>query len=291
MFPLLGMGWAAWMMGSYSKLPDRELLEKEEFTAGGERYHHDPMNPHRENGNYVWTYWAEGEVRSTWALRSERSLDDTDDLGHPLWSTVARYLTSKGVHKDSVAVMALTDTEVGAIERGITNADPDRYSGLRKRIDEVGFELGQYHAYGRANGHSVTMRLEYLKAGWAIAKEHWLFGVGTGDTKQAFAQQYERMKTSLASEWRHRAHNEYLTLWISFGVFGLAWSLFAWWWPAKQLGAWQRAHFIAWAIIFGISCLTDDTIETQAGATFFGLYYTLFVFASPKASSAEVREV
>jgi hypothetical protein len=40
--------------------------------------------------------------------------------------------------------------------------------------------------------------------------------------------------------------------------------------------------FIAWAILFGLSCLTDDTVETQAGATFFALYYALLVFAAPE---------
>lgn len=279
--PVVCIAVAIPVVRSYFVLPSEQLVKTMERTAGGEYYHHDITNPHRENGTFVWTYWAPNEVGRTWPLRSKRSLNATDEQGHPLWSTLARYLSSKGVRKDSLAVMALTDAEIHAIESGVTHVEPSRYSGLRERVDEVGFELGQYHAYGRANGHSVTMRLEYLKAGWAIAKRHWLVGVGTGDTKQVFNDQYDRMHTSLAPEWRHRAHNEYLTLWISFGVLGLLWSLFAWWWPAKQLGAWQRIHFIAWAIIFGISCLTDDTIETQAGATFFGLYYALFVFASP----------
>ena len=65
---------------------------------------------------------------------------------------------------------------------------------------------------------------------------------------------------------------------MTFGVFGLVWCLFAWWWPAYTLGAWRDPLFIAWAVVFGISCLTDDTVETQAGATFFGLYYALLVF-------------
>jgi len=70
-------------------------------------------------------------------------------------------------------------------------------------------------------------------------------------------------------------------LWISFGVLGLCFALYTWWYPAWRLGACKRPLFLAWAIIFGISCLTDDTIETQVGATFFALYYTLLVFAAP----------
>jgi hypothetical protein len=122
--------------------------------------------------------------------------------------------------------------------------------------------------------------------GWSIAREHWDTGVGTGDTQLAFNEAYERQRTSLAPEWRHRAHNQYLTLWISFGVFGLLWSLLSWWWPAWALGAWRTPLFVAWALIFAISCLTDDTIETQAGATFFGFYYALLVFAAPRAVTA-----
>jgi hypothetical protein len=90
----------------------------------------------------------------------------------------------------------------------------------------------------------------------------------------------------LKPEWRHRAHNEYLTLLISFGVFGLAWSLFSWWWPAWRMGAWREPLFIAWAVLFLGSCLTDDTVETQAGATFFAMYYAILVFAAPRRLSA-----
>ncbi|MCB0770811.1 MAG: O-antigen ligase family protein [Flavobacteriales bacterium] len=267
-------------------LPDPKNYGQAEYTAGGERYIHDLSNPQTENGTYVWTYIAWGELRSAWPLRSGLGMDDLDGKGHPIWSTLVRYLASKGERKDSMAVMALSEADVRAIEQGVPSVSQEQRSGIRERIEEVLFELEHYQAYGAADGHSVAMRLEFLKAGAAIAKRNWTMGVGTGDTKIAFAQQYERMESMLSEEWRHRAHNEYLTLWISFGVCGLLWSLFAWWWPAQAMGAWHDPYFIAWSIIFGISCLTDDTIETQAGATFFALFYALFVFASPRPINA-----
>jgi hypothetical protein len=205
-----------------------------------------------------------------------------DKRGGQLYGTLARYLTSKGLRKDSVAVMSLSEQEVRSIEHGITSVRSGQRSQLRERIAEVMFEMDRYRAYGDANGHSVTMRFEFLKAGWAIAKDNWVTGVGTGDTRPAFADQYERMRSSLLPEWRLRAHNEYLTLLISFGAFGLLWAVFSWWWPAWAVGAWRDPLFIAWAILFGLSCLTDDTVETQAGATFFALYYALLVFAAPE---------
>jgi hypothetical protein len=270
----------------HSRLPDPQLAERGERTAGGELYMHDLHNPQKENGTFVWTYLAWGELRTAWPQRSERSMDALDDKGHPVWGTVVRYLASKGLRKDSASVMALSDEDVDAIERGIPNFSDRSRNALYRRMNEVVFELQHYYAYGAADGHSVAMRLEFLKVGSRIAKRHWVTGVGTGDTKQAFAEEYERMGSMLSPQWRHRAHNQYLTLWVSFGIFGLLWSLFAWYWPARRTGAWGSMYFIAWAVIFGVSCLSDDTIETQVGATFFALYYGLFVFAAPTSRTS-----
>lgn len=282
LIPAIGVLWMAAFVRSNDRLPDPVIANNHERSAGGDHYTYDLTNPQMENGTHVWTYLAWREMERTWPLRSAHDLQGNDERGHPMWSTLVRFLASKGLRKDSVAVMSLSDDEVRAIERGIPSAVQEQRSEWRERVDEVAFELAQYKAYGKAEGHSVAMRVEYLKAGCAIAKDNWFFGVGTGDTQRAFDAQYERMGSMLSEEWRHRAHNEYLTLWISFGVFGLLLSLIAWCWPAWRLGAWSSMYFIAWAIIFGVSCLTDDTIETQAGATFFGLYYALFVFAAPR---------
>lgn len=286
LLPIAALGWLAVTVRTHLAPPPADLDARAERTAGGERYDHDPGNPQTENGEFVWTYVAWGELERTWALRSHVPFNGTDARGGTLYGTLMRYLASKGQRKDSVAVMALSDAEVRAIERGVPNARQGERGRVRARFEEVVMELQRYIASGDANGHSVTMRLEYAKAGLAIARRHLLTGVGTGDTRPAFAEQYERMHSTLRPEWRHRAHNEYLTLLISFGVFGLAWSLFTWWWPAWRMGAWRDPRFIAWAVLFLGSCLTDDTIETQAGATFFALYYAVLVFAAPRRISA-----
>ncbi len=258
------------------------LAQRAERTAGGEFYQHDTLSTQTENGTHVWTYIAWSEFHRTWGRRSRVRLDGTDALGHPLLSTAARYLASKGLRKDSIGVMALSEADIEAIEQGSPSAVRGTRGTLRARVEEVLFELEQYRSTGRADGHSVAMRVEFLRAGWSIARAHWLIGVGTGDTQRAFDAHYIASGSALAPQWRLRAHNQFLTLLISFGVFGLAWSIVALWWPARRLEAWKQPLFIPWAVAFGISCLTDDTIETQAGATFFALYYALFVFAAPR---------
>lgn len=287
--PLGGIIGAAILLETRDRPIPPDLTSEAQTSAGGEPYYHDTTNTQTENGTHVWTFIAWKELRRTWAIRSTRTLDDPDDKGHPLWSTCVRYLASKGVHKDSASVMQLTDAEVRAIERGRTNVLEEQRGPIRARVEEVLFELDLYRNQGIANGHSVAMRIEFLKAGWAIAKANWATGVGTGDTQRAFDTYYETSQSSLDPRWRLRAHNEYLTLWISFGIVGLLWVLFSWWWPARMRGAWQDPVFIAWAIAFGVSCLTDDTIETQAGATFFAFYYAVLVLAAPFRSGSRGR--
>jgi hypothetical protein len=275
------------------QLPPQDLHTTAPRSAGGEVYQHDLRNTQQQNGHYVWTHIAWAELHRTWPRRSSRRLGDNDDNGHVIWSTLMRYLASKDLTKDSVGVMALSDAEVRAIEQGVVDHRADTRNMLAQRVDELFFELQHYREKGAASGHSLAMRLEYWRTGWHIACQHWLTGVGTGDTQQAFDAAYNELGSDLAPEWRHRAHQQYLTLWISFGLFGLLFSLWTWAWPAWRLGAWRQPLFVAWAIIFGVACFSDDTIETQAGATFFALYYALLVFAAPRdpnGSTAPIAE-
>jgi hypothetical protein len=229
----------------------------------------------------VWINVADKELERTWNRRSKLVFKGDDAKGQPLRSTLVRYLASMGLRKDSLGVSALSGSDQQRIEEGVTSIVAGRRDPIRARIDQVLYELEDYRVSGDASGYSVAMRYEFLRAGLAIAKAHWISGVGTGDTPKAFSDEYARRQSPLRERWRLRAHNEYLTLWISFGVFGLLWSLSSWIWPAARLGAFKRPLFVCWLIIFLISCLSEDTIETQAGATFFALFYTVLVFAAP----------
>lgn len=284
-----GAGLGLFLRGSWEdyRREDRTQLEHlPHASAGGEVYYHDLRDPQRENGHYVWVNVADKELERTWDRRSTMPFNGKDKLGQPLRSTLVRYLASMGLRKDSTGVQQLSAQDVARIQQGITSVEEGRAKAMRARVEQVLYELDRYRHTGDPNGHSATMRLEYWRAGLRIARDHWLFGVGTGDTQRAFDAMYEQEHSVLAPEWRHRAHNEFLTLFISFGVFGLLWSLFSWWWPAWRCRAFAHPLFIAWGIIFLLACLTDDTVETQMGATFFALYYALFAFAAPPASAS-----
>jgi hypothetical protein len=279
--PLAGGAYVHWCVREFFREDGTDLSRLDELSAGGERYYHDRAQPLRENGHYVWINVADGELQRAWAGRSDRPYLHVDAKGQPLRHTLIRYMASMGLRKDSIGALSLTDEDVRRIESGVPSIVVGRRDPVRARIDQVLYEWDHYRAKGDASGHSVAMRYEFLRTGWSIAKANMLVGIGTGDTRPAFAAEYDRQHSTLGGIWRRRAHNEYLTLWISFGIIGLLWSLFSWIWPAWRMGAFQRPLFVCWAIIFGVSCLSEDTIETQMGATFFAFYYTLLVFAHP----------
>lgn len=281
LIPVLVLAWVDRVRTEFHRTDATDLARLDERSAGGEYYYHDRERPLLENGHYVWINVADSELMRGWEERSVLRYHGLDARGDTLRHTLVRYLASKGLRKDSLGVRALSEEDVHRVENGVPNVEAGRKGPLRARLEQILYEWDEYSVSGDASGHSVAMRREFTRTGWAIAREHPVIGTGTGGTRPAFARMYERLNSKLGADWRLRAHNQYLTLMISFGVLGLAWSLFSWWWPAWRAGALQRPLFICWAIIFGLSCLGEDTLETQPGATFFAFFYALLVFAYP----------
>ncbi len=282
---LIGLAWLVQEVGQryFTEPPSRSELPT--HSAAGEPYMHKLNDRQKQNGQHIWSEIAWSEAAWAWEQRSDRSFYGSDDKGHIVYATLFRYLASKRLPKDLEGVNALSDEDVRRIEQGIPDHRMGTRSRIRERFEEVMFEIDNYRAGGDVSGHSVTMRLEFWRAGLAIFQRNWIIGVGTGDTGPAFQRQYELMRSKLKPEWRHRAHDQYLTILISFGLVGGAFAALCLIWPVWRMKALRSPLFIAWALIIGIGSLTDDTIETQAGATFFALYYALFVFAAPRECS------
>ncbi|HEY0976852.1 MAG TPA: O-antigen ligase family protein [Flavobacteriales bacterium] len=262
--------------------PRTERLDAlEPRSAGGEPYYHDREKPQLENGYFVWVNIADGELERGWNRRSMVPYRGLDAQGLPLRTALVRYLTSMGLRKDSLGLAQLREADVRRIEQGITSVRTGRVTTLQTRLEQLRYEWEAYLSNGATSGHSTTMRLVFLRTGLDIARANLLLGTGTGDTQMAFNAAYERDPQGLEPRWWLRAHDQYLTWCISFGVPGLLWCLFAWWWPAWRLRAARQPLFVAWAIIAALSGLAEDTLETQMGATFAALPYALLVFAAP----------
>lgn len=259
-----------------------DMSRLEEKTKRGTLYRHDTTSTQTENGYYVWLYRCEEELNEAWAKRSKIPFLGNDMKGNEIQYTIIRFLASKGLRKDYDAVGLLTDEEVKAIERGVSNVNYQDVSSLKGRLHETFWEIEKYRSTGNPNGNSLAQRYEYWKTALHIIAQYPLFGVGTGDVQLAFDEQYVKENSPLGMDLRFHSHNQYLTIAVAFGIFGLIWFLVALFYPMYKQKRFLDYLYITFFIVTMTSFLNEDTLETQAGVTFYVFFNTLFLFANRK---------
>lgn len=259
-----------------------DLASLDPITAQGNRYWHDTTCLAVEDGRYVGLYYCRKELQETWPQRSDLPLDGRTENGENLEATLVRYLTSKGLRKDAEGVMALTAVDVRNIEQGVANYNNWKHPGIRARLSSTLFEYNQYRKHNNPNGGSLSQRIEYTRASLFLIKQHPLFGVGTGDIPNAYRQAYDDLESPLAPEYRHKAHNQYLSITVGFGVLGLLVFLAVLVLPYLSHKKYRTYLYTVFLCIIMVSMFPEDTIETQAGVSFYALFNAVFLLASRK---------
>lgn len=259
-----------------------DLSQLDKKTALGNDYWHDTVCFPVEDGQYIGLYFCRPEMREAWNFRSELDYDGLTLNGENLEATLARYLTSKNLRKDAAGVNALDEQDLRNVENGIANYNNYIHPGFKARLSETAFEYNQYRRYNNPNGGSLSQRIEYTRASFHLIRKHPVFGVGTGDIPNAYRQAYEELNSPLEEQYRHRAHNQYLSITVGFGIVGLIVFLITLLYPycsGKRNRSYLYSVFLVIAIL---SMLPEDTIDTQAGATWFALFNSLLIFAFGK---------
>ena len=240
------------------------------FTPRGYAYEHNLQSQQTERGKLVWINYAVVEMDSAWKQRSRISLWETSAEGNMPYVTLMRYLTWKDYSKDADGVSRLTPSEILDIEDGYpTPEHRNRANDVLFRLEQLAYEYRLYHFEGYASGHTLAQRLEYQKTALWVVKSNWLTGVGTGDVQQAMQKGYVERKTQLEPRLRLGAHNQFLSLVMAFGIAGIlsviiVTAVLIW----KAL-AQKDVLLLGFTVLAIGSFLSEDTLETQAGATFF----------------------
>lgn len=249
--------------------PDPIPIEKS--TLQGEEYAHTLEGDYsqmKENGYFLWRHIAWQELEDAWNTRSSLPFDGMDKKNQPLKETLVRFLTSKGLKKDADGVNKLSEEEVTAIENGTSNHLYLTYNPLKLRVQKIIWEFDNYFEGGNYNGHSVVMRLAFFENALHTWKRNnsWI-GVGTGDIRDEIEKQYQIENSILSGEYRLRAHNQFLTFLVSFGIIGLLIFIFSIIYPLFKIT--DSYLYISFVVIAILSMFTEDTLESQAGVTFF----------------------
>lgn len=251
-----------------------QLENLPEKSKHGEVYHHDTLSFWYENENHILSYIAENELKDAWNQRSSINFDTLIENSYPLRSILIRYMASKGLTKDKEGMKQMSDEDITNVENGVSSI-LYTYPLFKRKIAVLKNNIFQYVVGGNPNGNSFLQRIEHWKAAREIIKSNWILGVGTGDIQEQFNEQYKAMNTQLHPDYWKRAHNQFLTFWVAFGIFGFI--LFTGFWILYLIKNIRIKNLIGigFTLIAISSFLSEDTIETQQGVTYIALFLGL----------------
>jgi hypothetical protein len=272
---------------SYLKTPQTEFSKLDKYTRQGNTYYHDTVNFKLKDGKWTGLYICDKELRQSWASRSKLSLDSLDKHRQIRRFTLISYLASKDLRKDADGVNQLSDADIRNIENGINRFDFNKLPGLRSQIEDFNSGYKRYIELKDPNSGSMVQRFEYWRTSLLIIAQHPLLGVGTGDLPAAFENQYRLMSSNLANQNRLRSHNQYLSITVAFGIIGLIWFLFVMFYPGIKTSSFKNYFYIVFWIIFMLSMLTEDTIESQEGVTFYVLFTAIMLLGRERSEKTE----
>jgi len=267
--------------------PAVEFDKLDKYTQQGNSYYHDTVNFKSKNGKWVGVYICDKELRKAWGDRSKLPLDSLDRKRQLRRYTLISYLASKDLRKDADGISQLSDKDIENIENGINRYNYNEIPRLTTQIEDFISGLQRYIHQHDPNSGSMVQRFEYWRTSLIIIRENPLFGVGTGDLPAAFEKQYQKMNSNLAIQNRLRSHNQYLSITVAFGIIGLIWFILVMIYPGKKTHNFNNYFFVVFWLIFMISMLTEDTIESQEGVTFYVLFTALLLLGREKPEPSE----
>ena len=275
---ILGGLIVSYLLSKETNPPVRTLKTYPKFTQLGNAYSHDTLSKEMENGNYIYTLICDKEIDSIWPKLSSIPLNQQNLKGYQTRMVMYRYLTSKALSKDAFGLQQLTQEDIRSIENGIPSILEVR-SGIFSKINYYFKNLNQSED---PNGNSFLQRLEYWRVGSAIFLENPIIGVGIGDYKASFVDEYITRKTKLFPQNRLETHQQFLSILIATGCIGGCLFLLTFYFFIRQsLKNLLAIYFIG---IILASFLVEDTLTTLSGMSFFALFYTLFQTTIPSLS-------
>lgn len=258
-------------------------LTQNSRTLNGNLYSHLKDVKFRENGHRVWNYVCWEELEAEWPKRSSVNLTEHDKKGQEIKFTAVRYMTSKGLKKDSAGVSQLTDQDILNIEAGYTNHLHTGKLGFARRLDQMLWAIEQYSWYQNANNSSTLQRWVYFDIGLDIWKDNLIFGVGTGDLKQSYQDAFADDNRGLEEQFQGISHNQYLTVGIMLGLAGFIIFCISIFYPLFL----YRSDFlyVVFITLMLVSFMTDNTFNRQAGVILFAFFNSLLIVRKEFADS------
>ncbi len=252
-----------------NKVYSQPLLTK---TPLGNDYHNLKEVKLIENGNYIYLMCNFEELEASWKARTGEEIGENFNI-------LLRYMNSISPYKDAKRFDELTDKDIENIKNGIANKAYTEKFSLRGRLYKMFYQMNSFKETGQIVGSSELQRVELWRNSIEIIKENFLYGVGTGDFEKEFADNLCKSNSQLCNSG-YKSHNQYLNIFVTFGLLGFI--LFLFWiiYPPFKAQLSTNYFYLAFAFIVLISMLTEDTLDNIAGRMFYIFFASVMLFNS-----------
>jgi len=125
-------------------------------------------------------------------------------------------------------------------------------------------------------------RVEILKVSLDLIRQHFIFGVGTGDVKNVYLHAYQQKNLYPVLKKRLNAHNQYFQTFVALGIIGLCILVFSLAVPLYRSLRNRQYLYALFIVIFTFNILFESMLETQAGVIFYA-FFNAFLFQGETA--------
>jgi len=127
-------------------------------------------------------------------------------------------------------------------------------------------------------GHnSDSRRLQSLQIGWSLLKEKPFLGNGVGNVDHATNLYYEEHHPEIEAENRKVPHNQFIFTTVEMGLIGLSFLALSLAIPILSVGLFRNPLYLSLAIMILLSCLVENTFESQVGMSFYLVFGSLLL--------------
>ena len=150
------------------------------------------------------------------------------------------------------------------------------------RITTATKRISEESAVKNETTESTAERILIWKSGCEIIQEHLVFGIGTGDVKDALMVKYNKNNIGPAFEKKLNAHNQYIQTCISIGIVGFFFLVCMMLLPMIPAIRQEQYLYVIFLTIFSLNMVFESMLEIQAGVVFYAFFNVFFFWTMEK---------
>ncbi len=169
---------------------------------------------------------------------------------------------------------------------GLFYSSISQYGPMKERLAINGFSSDQIDWSKDPENKSSYWNSFNMRAGlWLGAQEgifnNFFFGPGTGDSNDLFMEDLRKMGFEFAVNNGFNQHNQYLGVWHRSGIVGMMLFSLIFGMGAGASVLKKDLLFKLFLLMTALCFITENYLEAQKGAIFFGFFFSFFFFSPP----------